>query len=105
MLQATKLDFVLEKFDIMDYKEKILNRSSIDNGKLLSLNLSGFNIQEIPSDAFDNFTQLRELNLSRNCISSIPEDIFINIPNLKILTLSHNNISCISNLFTDIPDI
>ncbi|XP_047511190.1 leucine-rich repeat-containing G-protein coupled receptor 4-like [Pieris napi] len=69
---------------------------------LVSLDLSGNQLVEIPENALQNLTYLEVLNLSKNnfesWISLNPNEILQPLSNLKILDLSHNKFTTLANL-------
>ncbi|CAH1639564.1 unnamed protein product [Spodoptera littoralis] len=93
--QVTRLN--ISHNEIATFPESIKKFSN-----LLSLDLSGNRLNELPRDALQNLTVLEELNLSRNFfeawISLNPNEVFRPATNLKTLDLSHNKFSTMGNL-------
>lgn len=69
---------------------------------LVSLDISGNQLVEIPENALTNLTFLEVLNLSKNNFESWinlnPNEILQPLSNLKILDLSHNKFTTLANL-------
>lgn len=68
----------------------------------------GFNhLNEVPSEALRDMTQLRELDLRGNNISSLGDDAFAAFgANLKFVYMMHNNITSVSpGAFASLPHL
>lgn len=69
---------------------------------LITLDISGNRLNELPQNALNNLTVLEELNLSRNYFESWlsinPNEAFQPTTSLKTLNLSHNKFKTMGNL-------
>ncbi|XP_047023482.1 insulin-like growth factor-binding protein complex acid labile subunit [Helicoverpa zea] len=69
---------------------------------LVTLDISGNRLNEVPKDALQNLTVLEDLNLSHNYFTSWlnlnPNEAFLPAPNLKKLDLSFNKFATMGNL-------
>lgn len=98
-----ELDFLVRKYMfpaaspslVEDYKQALQDRLHENKThKLTSLDLSGMNLDELPSEIY-HYTWIRELNLSNNRIKSIPSVI------LQLICLERLDVS--NNILTRVP--
>ena len=69
-----------------------VNRSSVDLGRVFSLDLSSRGIDSLKVGDFDGLTNLRELRLYNNGLVSLPEGVFDGLTNLEQLHLYGNGL-------------
>ncbi len=68
------------------------DQTLIEEGYLISVNLSNYSINEIPKAVFTYFYRLERLNLSGNKLNTLQKHIFDPLVNLKELNLSGNKL-------------
>lgn len=95
LLQVTKLN--ISNNEISSFPS---NLSRLYN--LVSLDLSGNHLSDLPADALQNLTALEMLNLSKNSFESWlsinPNEVLKPASSLKILDLSQNKFKTLANL-------
>ncbi|XP_034832868.1 insulin-like growth factor-binding protein complex acid labile subunit [Maniola hyperantus] len=93
--KVTKLN--ISNNDISKFPEHIYKLNN-----LVSLDISGNQLKELPENALQNLTSLEMLNLSKNrfesWISLNPNEVLKPATNLKILNLSRNKLRTMANL-------
>ncbi|CAG4965508.1 unnamed protein product [Colias eurytheme] len=92
----------VQKLNISNNEISTFPRAFSQLYNLVSLDISGNQLKEIPANGFNNLTTLEVLNLSRNNFESWvdlnPNDILQPTTNLKTLDLSHNKFKTMANL-------
>ena len=74
--------------------------------QLTRLYLDDNNLSTLPSDIFDNLTQLTRLWLGGNQLSTLPSDIFDNLTQLSLLSLGGNQFSTLpSDIFDNLTQL
>ncbi|KAK6617969.1 hypothetical protein RUM44_002411 [Polyplax serrata] len=64
--------------------------------KLTTLNLRDCSLSELPSNTFENLTQLKELDISRNPLNNIFHDLLDSLEHLEYLNMGYSNLSKLS---------
>ena len=81
---------------IAKFPEDFLNKCpNFNTEEARGLDLHGQLLQEIPSNAFENFPQLLSLSLAFNDIKTLYKDSFSGLGELKSLFLSYNQITSV----------
>ncbi len=96
-MDTLEIELILQDLGLSRYKKDVLSRDTnrIENGRLVSLDLSGLAISNIPKGLFTGFEFLRYLDLSDNRIGSLPRDLFHSQIRLEHLDLSKNRLTSI----------
>ncbi|XP_049875103.1 insulin-like growth factor-binding protein complex acid labile subunit [Pectinophora gossypiella] len=92
----------VKKLNLSTNEISVFPKELIRFHNLVSLDLSGNRLTELPEDALQNLTALEILNLSRNSFDTWlhlnPNDVLQPATNLKILDLSNNKFQTMGNL-------
>ena len=98
---SSTVETLLEKLNVSKKISSVLESrgTDLDGDKVISLDLSQLNLENLPPGVFDGLSDLRKLNLAQNKLTSVDPKIFSSLSNLTFLSLFANQLSELPETF------
>lgn len=107
-IMSSVVETLLEKLNSRNKLSQVLDSrgTDLEGDKVMALDLSGLDLQDLPAGVFNDLKDLKKLNLAHNNLTSLNPDTFSSLSNLTFLSFFSNQLENVpEKLLSSLPNL